>query len=458
MREAGLCAGDRGLHGRGGPGPAGLSQRGGHAGHGLHADHVQKLFRFTDAVVFSFDGDAAGRRAARKALDGALPYATDVRSVKFLFLPAEHDPDSYIREHLGRCLCPLRAGATPLSRFLIEAASEGCDLAQAPRAAPTWPANARPLWSALPDGVLKRQLLGDIAELSATARQRPGGPVEPGIGPRHAPPRPCWRQATRHAQPHPTDDSPWGAGADGAPPWQGSPDAGYDGTTAAPIPLPARPTARAETGRAKATGKARAHGKSATTAPGRPSPACRHPHGQPGGPCRTPAAVAHGVSGAPAQEDHTALCAQPAPHGPLFAWLEAQFHEHGPLPWAVLRESLRGHECEAVAVKVMTGAHAQTEGDEAELRSGPTCATSSSRNSCNTKTSSATSKPLARTGCAFARPKAVVAPGPAPNATVSSACTARRGWTLEAKPCATKKPERPHPRQYLKALEIYPSV
>ena len=57
-------------------------------------DHVQKLFRFTDNVVFSFDGDGAGRRAARKALDGALPYATDVRSVKFLFLPAEHDPDS----------------------------------------------------------------------------------------------------------------------------------------------------------------------------------------------------------------------------------------------------------------------------------------------------------------------------------------------------------------------------
>ena len=50
-------------------------------------EHVHKLFRFTDSVVFSFDGDAAGRRAARKALDGALPYATDVRSVKFLFLP-----------------------------------------------------------------------------------------------------------------------------------------------------------------------------------------------------------------------------------------------------------------------------------------------------------------------------------------------------------------------------------
>jgi DNA primase len=67
-------------------------------------------------------------------------------------------------------------------------------------------------------------------------------------------------------------------------------------------------------------------------------------------------------------DDHTALCAQPAPHGPLFVWLEAQFHEHGPQPWAVLRESLRGHDCEAVAVRVMTGAHAQTEGDMGELR------------------------------------------------------------------------------------------
>ena len=62
------------------------------------AEHVQKLFRFTDAVVFSFDGDAAGRRAAGRALEAALPHATDLRSVRFLFLPPEHDPDSFVRE------------------------------------------------------------------------------------------------------------------------------------------------------------------------------------------------------------------------------------------------------------------------------------------------------------------------------------------------------------------------
>ncbi|MFY7905934.1 MAG: DNA primase, partial [Burkholderiaceae bacterium] len=62
-------------------------------------DHIQKLFRFTESVVFSFDGDAAGRRAAVKAMHAALPFATDTRSIKFLFLPAEHDPDSFIRAH-----------------------------------------------------------------------------------------------------------------------------------------------------------------------------------------------------------------------------------------------------------------------------------------------------------------------------------------------------------------------
>lgn len=127
-------------------------------------EHVQKLFRFTDAVVFSFDGDAAGRRAARKALEGALPFATDLRSVKFLFLPPEHDPDSYIREHGRDAFARYVGEATPLSQFLVDTAREGCDLATAEGRA-RLAANAKPLWSALPDGALKRQLLGEIANL-----------------------------------------------------------------------------------------------------------------------------------------------------------------------------------------------------------------------------------------------------------------------------------------------------
>jgi DNA primase len=125
-------------------------------------DHLQKLFRFTESVVFSFDGDKAGRRAAGRALEASLPHASDTRTIRFLFLPAEHDPDSYVREFGAAAFEQCVAQAVPLSRQLIEAAGEGCDLATAEGRAHML-ANAKPLWSALPDGTLKRQLIADIA-------------------------------------------------------------------------------------------------------------------------------------------------------------------------------------------------------------------------------------------------------------------------------------------------------
>ena len=126
------------------------------------ADHLQKLFRFTDSVVFSFDGDKAGRRAAGRALEASLPHASDTRTIRFLFLPAEHDPDTYVREHGAAAFEACVAQAVPLSRQLIEAAGEACDLTAAEGRAHML-ANAKPLWTALPDGALKRQLLVDLA-------------------------------------------------------------------------------------------------------------------------------------------------------------------------------------------------------------------------------------------------------------------------------------------------------
>jgi DNA primase len=128
------------------------------------ADHVQKLFRFTDSVVFSFDGDAAGRRAAGRALEACLPHASDTRTVRFLYLPAEHDPDSFVRELGSEAFEARIAQAVPLSRQVAESACDGKDLATAEGRAHML-ADARPLWNALPDGALKRQLVGELATL-----------------------------------------------------------------------------------------------------------------------------------------------------------------------------------------------------------------------------------------------------------------------------------------------------
>ena len=130
------------------------------------AEHVQKLFRFSEAVVFSFDGDAAGRRAAGRALEASLPFATDTRSIRFLFLPTEHDPDSFVREKGAAAFERLVEQAVPLSRQLLDAAAEGCELTSAEGRA-RYLANARPLWNALPDGALKRQLLAELARLAS---------------------------------------------------------------------------------------------------------------------------------------------------------------------------------------------------------------------------------------------------------------------------------------------------
>ena len=283
------------------------------------SEHVQKLFRFTDSVVFSFDGDAAGRRAARKALDATLPLATDVRSAKFLFLPAEHDPDSFIREFGKEAFARYVSEAVPLSRFLIDSARDGCDLNSAEGRAHL-ASNAKPLWMQLPDGALKRQLLTEIADLVQLAS----------------------RELTDLWTPRPASHS-----ADTSHRYRnnGPEKNSQYKDYAANLPHAFAPRRR----------------------PGsRSLPASRADHAT-----RILLGNMAALDGLPA-EDHAMLCELPAPHGFLFAWLESQLHEHGPQPWMALREGLRGHESEELAVRLMTGYEldAASEPDESpsELR------------------------------------------------------------------------------------------
>jgi len=90
--------------------------------------HIQKLLRYTDEVIFCFDGDKAGFKAAWRSLEISLPQLKDGKNIKFLFLPDGDDPDSYIRQHGQNKFESLLKQATPLSLFLCNELSRQINL------------------------------------------------------------------------------------------------------------------------------------------------------------------------------------------------------------------------------------------------------------------------------------------------------------------------------------------
>jgi DNA primase len=95
------------------------------------AIHVQKLLRQASKVVFCFDGDAAGRKAAWRGLEACLEQLSDDKSAGFLFLPPEHDPDSFVRAEGAETFRKLVAHPTTLTEFLLRELKAGVDLASA---------------------------------------------------------------------------------------------------------------------------------------------------------------------------------------------------------------------------------------------------------------------------------------------------------------------------------------
>ena len=90
--------------------------------------HIQKLLRQTDNIVFCFDADSAGKKAAWRALEDSLAQLADGKSISFLFLPEGEDPDSYIRTHGRSAFEKLLEQTLPLSVFLFRELSARADL------------------------------------------------------------------------------------------------------------------------------------------------------------------------------------------------------------------------------------------------------------------------------------------------------------------------------------------
>jgi DNA primase len=139
--------------------------------------HVSKLLRLADELVFSFDGDAAGRKAAWRALEVSLPLAPDHKPIRFLFLPEGEDPDTYIRKH-GREAFETRVReAETLSQFLLAQLRAECDLGTAEGRA-RFLSMAKPHVQKITAPALRLQLINEIAQLGRVADSEIHGLLE----------------------------------------------------------------------------------------------------------------------------------------------------------------------------------------------------------------------------------------------------------------------------------------
>jgi len=162
--------------------------------------HLEKIYRLCPEVVFCFDGDAAGRQAADRALESALPCMADGRQARFLFLPEGEDPDTLVRSRGADHFNSLVAGATPLEDYLFDSVGKGLDLG-------TMDGKARlsklaaPLLNKLPTGVYRQLMYQALAERTGLETEALTEIVEPPAAPpEEETPRAAPRQRTPLAE------------------------------------------------------------------------------------------------------------------------------------------------------------------------------------------------------------------------------------------------------------------
>lgn len=144
-------------------------------------EHLNRLFRLTDNVVFCFDGDRAGKAAAWRALENALPQIREGRQIRFVFLPDGHDPDTYVNEHGATAFVAAMDNGVALSDFLIGELSSQVDM-QTVDGKARLAELARPLVNSIPAGVYRELLMDSLADAVGLSSaklgkmlQQPGG-------------------------------------------------------------------------------------------------------------------------------------------------------------------------------------------------------------------------------------------------------------------------------------------
>ncbi len=153
--------------------------------------HITRLMRQTDDIVFCFDGDAAGRKAAWRAAINSLPALTDGLKLGFLFLPPEHDPDSYVREHGKSGFEAALQEALPLSRYLLQSLCEQNDM-QTPEGRVRFLHEAAPILRQIRApalGLLLRKRAAELAGVTQEEMERLLGLGAPAAGRPTAPAR-----------------------------------------------------------------------------------------------------------------------------------------------------------------------------------------------------------------------------------------------------------------------------
>ena len=125
--------------------------------------HMERLFRHVPEVVFCFDGDEAGRKAAFRALESTLPVMQDGRQARFLFLPDGEDPDSLVRARGAEHLEHLFTSATPLENFLFDWVAQDLDISTLDGRA-RFSKQAAPYVHLIPEGVFKTLMYQSLAD------------------------------------------------------------------------------------------------------------------------------------------------------------------------------------------------------------------------------------------------------------------------------------------------------